>query len=302
MKTLLPQPGVARVHVEPELNLDALTRGRRFPAVPIDLDGASVDAYLEVTGERHPLYGADNRRWVPPLYPTQVRFIKHSLGGRWPSGTIQVDQQLAAYRPLHQGEILTLDTVVSDTEIQADRRRFELMSTLRDEEHRIVSIQRSTALYLDPATTAERRSRPSAPPPSPDSGASRLSDRYSLERLRAFGRVAGANDPIHIDPGFAAHSPQGGNIVQGRLVLALISRLMVERFGVRWIEAGGLEVRFRRPVRVDDLVTAWLDGSPDTSNRYRLGCHDSCGQLVFSGLAQAGSPGPGASGLSTTQR
>ena len=72
---------------EPVLEWSALSEGRVFAAVPLVLDDSRVDAYLEATGEHHPLYAhATGGGWVPPCFTTMVRFAKDALGGRWPSG------------------------------------------------------------------------------------------------------------------------------------------------------------------------------------------------------------------------
>ena len=89
-----PDGAAVSATLEAELNWSAIKAGRCFPQVAFALDDASVDAYLQATGEADPHY-EPAAGFVPPLYTTLVRFVKASLGGRWPSGTVQLGYRIA---------------------------------------------------------------------------------------------------------------------------------------------------------------------------------------------------------------
>ncbi len=298
---------------EPVLEWSALSEGRVFAAVPLVLDDSRVDAYLEATGEHHPLYAhATGGGWVPPCFTTMVRFAKDALGGRWPSGTIQLDHRLSMRRALRRGESLTLDARCVRIDEWKGRPRFEILSTLRDAAGDVAGTQSSSSLWggSPPIRVAAEPGRPAsttateAGAPQGGQGASvvnggpmtapqhrygALIDRYPMARVRAFGEVARALDPIHVDPEFARGTPYGANIVQGRLVMTLVSRLMLDRHGSRWLKGGHFTVRFVRPVRVDETVSAWAQPLAGRPGSFAVWCENVRGERVIDGEAGIGS-------------
>ncbi|MDH3279798.1 MAG: MaoC family dehydratase [Gammaproteobacteria bacterium] len=74
--------------------------------------------------------------------------------------------------------------------------------------------------------------------------------------VRAFAAISGDNNPLHLDPEFAATTRVGGAILHGMLTASLISTLV----GTRLPGPGGLymsqELKFLAPVRVGATVHA----------------------------------------------
>jgi 3-hydroxybutyryl-CoA dehydratase len=308
-------PLVAEATLEPELDWSVLVPGRRFADVSFVASDAAVDAYLDATGEHHPAYSRDGDGLVPPLWPTLVRLVKRSLGGRWPSGTLQLDHRVSSRRALRRGERLTLATRIGRVEERNARAYFETVSTLHDAEGRVVGEQTSTSMWAG-GSPAERTTEPAAAAATPgghvigaveaapatgaDAPAGQatrpapafgpLSASYPIGMLRAFGRVAGALDPIHVDEAFARTTRFGSTIAQGRLVMTLVSRLMLERFGRSWLDGGEMAVRFVRPVRAGRGVSAWAAHDPAAPERWQVWCEDDTGQTVITGWARPGPP------------
>ena len=285
--------------LEPQLDWSVIARCPAFPPVPFVASDELVDAYLQATGERHALYDAHATGFVPPLMATMVRLVKASLGGRWPSGTIQLDHRLATFRPIRRGEALTLDARIQDADIRHGNAYFTTRSVMRDALGAVVGVQSSTSMWAGavakapPGTAGSPAAarRPVEPLQLPSSDTARFGPvacRYSLRRLRAFGTVAGARDPIHVDPAFAKATRFGTNIAQGRLVMALLSRLMLERFGREWLQASELSVRFVRPVPVDATVHAWGAPSEQDPGAYTVWCELAGQGPVIVGSAQTG--------------
>lgn len=81
-----------------------------------------------------------------------------------------------------------------------------------------------------------------------------LSILVSAERVMAYAEASGDHNPLHIDPAFAATTEFGGPIAHGMLLLAYLSRLMGERFGLAWASSGSLDARFRAPAMVGAAV------------------------------------------------
>lgn len=290
----------ARAHdgPEPELDWSAIAACAAFPRVPFTVSDDVVDAYLEATGEQHALYEARGG-FVPPLFATLVRLVKRSLGGRWPSGTIQLDHRLATFRPIRRGEQLTLDARIRNAEIRNGKAYFTTRSVMRDEAGSVVGVQESTSMWAgalaaktQPGSRSETAPRKPVEefrvPASRDGRFGPVSAHFPLATLRAFGSVAGALDPIHVDPAFAQATRYATNVVQGRLVMALLSRLMLERFGREWLEGNELSVRFVRPVPVDQTVHAWGAPSDGDIAAHTVWCETPLQGPVIVGSARVG--------------
>jgi len=73
--------------------------------------------------------------------------------------------------------------------------------------------------------------------------------------LEAFAAVTGDNNPVHLDEAFAATTSFAGRIAHGMLLAGHISAVL----GAELPGSGSVYVsqtlRFRRPVRIGDLVT-----------------------------------------------
>ncbi len=295
--------------LEPELDWSDFVEGRTFPEVDIDLDDESVDAYLRATGEVNPLYArADG--FVPPMYATLVRFVKASLGGRWPSGTIQLNHRLAMFRALRRRERLTIDVRIGSISARNGRWCFETVSVMRDGHGIAVGEQTTASIWAGAliAGAAAASSTQVAPPVravgveptiGPAAAAEATAEplhtwigpvvgKYSLPMLREFGRLAGALDPIHVDPVFASGTRYRRNIVQGRLAMSLLARLMLERLGERWLQEGELSVRFRKPIYVDQGVRAWATPRRAEPLCFDVWCENEQGERVIEGLARVG--------------
>jgi 3-hydroxybutyryl-CoA dehydratase len=267
--------------LEPVLEWENLRPGHAFPVARCTLDDAFVDAYLQATGEDHPLYRAGH---APALCLSLVRFTKASLGGRWPSGTLQLGQRFRSLRALRRGERIAMDLRIGKLEERNGRRYFELLSTGRDEAGAPVAEQQMDLMWAGttkagpskPSDKKEIKEKPTLGP---------LTDRFPMARLRAYGEVAGARDPIHLDPEFAKSTPIGANVAQGKLVMTLISRLMLEHLGERWLERGNLDIRFRRPVLVDEPIQAWAAAPGAEGFEFAVWCENPRGERVIEGNA-----------------
>lgn len=284
--------------LEPVLEWNSLQAGCSFPAAPCSLDDGFVDAYLRATGEMHPLYRAAGTApdtadagYAPPFCTSLVRFTKASLGGRWPSGTLQLGQRIRSLRPLRRGERLGIDLRIGSLEERNGRLYFEAISTVRDLLGNAVGEQQMSLMWAQSADEPRAASSTTPPakarrdPPAPQGPRiGPASDRFPMARLRAYAEIAGARDPIHLDPEFARSTPPGVNIAQGKLVMTLISRLMLDHLGVRWLGGGSLDIRFRRPVPVNEPIHAWAVASGDTG--FSVWCENARGEPVIEGTAE----------------
>lgn len=88
-----------------------------------------------------------------------------------------------------------------------------------------------------------------------------VGDRYEYRRtltmddVRAFADVSGDDNPIHLDPEYAAqHAPGGTPIVHGALLMAVISKMLGRDFPGAGAVAVSLSCKFLRPVPVGSEV------------------------------------------------
>ncbi len=187
---------------EPVLEYDVLHPGQQFPTVPCLLDEAFVNAYLQATGEHHPLF---IKTYVPPLCTGLVRFVKGSLGGRWPTGTVHLSQDIRLLRPLRRGESLTIDIRIGQKYTRNSRRYLELLTTTRDTDDNPVVQGAMLMLWAGATASASparhRSSTETKPSESehhhPEGAAlSPISLDFPAVRLQAYGNVAAARDAI----------------------------------------------------------------------------------------------------------
>jgi 3-hydroxybutyryl-CoA dehydratase len=114
--------------------------------------------------------------------------------------------------------------------------------------------------------------------------------------VRAFAALTGDANPVHLDESYAAGTMFGGRIAHGMHVAGLISAVLGMRLpgpGAVYLEQS---LRFRRPVRIGDTVTARvevLDVIPER-RRVRLAttCRTQHGDLVVDGEALIMVPEP----------
>jgi 3-hydroxybutyryl-CoA dehydratase len=74
--------------------------------------------------------------------------------------------------------------------------------------------------------------------------------------IEAFAAISGDHNPLHLDEAYARTTPFGGRIAHGMLSAAYISAVVGSRLpgpGVIYLTQS---LRFRRPVKIGDPVTA----------------------------------------------
>lgn len=81
--------------------------------------------------------------------------------------------------------------------------------------------------------------------------------------IRKYADISQDYNPIHLDPDFAARTAMGGIIAHGMLSLSLIWQSLCATFGVEGMTGTELAIRFVRPVRENDWVTAGGNRSGD---------------------------------------
>jgi 3-hydroxybutyryl-CoA dehydratase len=81
-----------------------------------------------------------------------------------------------------------------------------------------------------------------------------LEKRCDFATILAFAELSDDYNPIHIDRDFAATTEMGGIIAHGPMALGLMWEMLERAFAPERLRALALDVRFRRPVREDDVI------------------------------------------------
>ena len=74
--------------------------------------------------------------------------------------------------------------------------------------------------------------------------------------IEAFAAVSGDVNPVHLDEAYARTTPFGGRIAHGMLAAAYISAVIGNRLPGSGAIYLSQSLRFRRPVKIGDQVTA----------------------------------------------
>ena len=116
-----------------------------------------------------------------------------------------------------------------------------------------------------------------------------LERRVTSQDIAAFAAVTGDDNPVHLDERYAAATAFGGRIAHGMLSAGYISAVI----GTRLPGPGAIYVsqslRFRRPVRIGDAVTARAEVSAVDLARGRVSLATRCvvgGKVVVEGEAE----------------
>lgn len=73
---------------------------------------------------------------------------------------------------------------------------------------------------------------------------------FDTERVRGWARLTADENPLHLDPDFAATTPFGVPVTHGHLLACVAVNVAQQRDGGRLVEGGRVSVRFRAPVPV----------------------------------------------------
>ncbi len=115
--------------------------------------------------------------------------------------------------------------------------------------------------------------------------------------IDAFAAVSGDTNPVHLDEAYAKTTPFGGRIAHGMLTASYISAVLgaqLPGFGSIYVSQ---TLRFRRPVRIGDEVTARVTITAIEPDRGRVTLDTQClvaGKAVIEGEAVVMAPKRGA--------
>ena len=252
-----------------------LTSGYAFPATALALDTETVARYLWATQDDNALYWRDGAVYlVPPLAVAALAFRGIAQEVALAPGSLHTGQELLFRRLVTVGERLT-----AQAHVTAGSRRRGFVALAIDlaatDESGETALSGSATLMVagsqDRATAGARRpavetqadahepvAYPALAPPAlvVDQELGPLVRTATQERIDQYAAASGDYNPIHVDPAFAARSPFGGTVAHGMLLLAYLSTLLTQAFGLAWLQTGALRVKFRNPAPAGTTVTA----------------------------------------------
>jgi acyl dehydratase len=105
-------------------------------------------------------------------------------------------------------------------------------------------------------------------------------DQRAIEN---YARLTNDFNPIHLDRGFAKTTPFGDVIAHGTMSLSLILQSLTRTLGLAAAKGARLEVRFVRPVRIGDVVTATGRRSAADDRIFEVQVTNDAGEPVIEG-------------------
>ena len=106
-----------------------------------------------------------------------------------------------------------------------------------------------------------------------------------------YAEAGGDHNPVHLDNEFAVKAGLGGTVAHGMLVLAYISQMMTQAFGLNWLQSGKLDVRFKAAARPGDTLTVsgkvakLVKADGQTTVTCSVHCINDKGEQVITGEA-----------------
>ncbi|MGB9697756.1 MAG: MaoC family dehydratase [Thermodesulfobacteriota bacterium] len=141
---------------KPELTFVDLSPGRTFRPLELAVTPELVHEYMEVVGDRHPLYFDENlakRHSLPaPIAPPGLAAIYARLSYlqdyTMPSGGVLAKQEFEFHAPAHVGDILEVKAQVKESYLdEKGRKRVIFLIEARNKEKVLISTVLLSAIW-----------------------------------------------------------------------------------------------------------------------------------------------------------
>jgi len=246
----------------------------------------SVNEYLLSVGDALPIY--KDTGIAPPLYSAALALGSLLRELALPPGAIHSLQEVETLTPVAIGSSVKVSALVEKPRRRAGLEFITVVCSV--ESDGAVAIKSKSTVLVPSGDT------PEATPREPKeqegeivkSGLSVVSKEINQDRLNAYAKASGDDNPLHLDPEFAVETQFGGIIAHGMLTLAFVSEMMAAAHGRHWLESGGLRVRFKGAAYLGDRVEAWgnLAKEQGAYRTYSVGVRNNAdGHGLISGSA-----------------
>jgi acyl dehydratase len=92
--------------------------------------------------------------------------------------------------------------------------------------------------------------------------------KVTADAIRAYAELTQDFNPIHLDPVFAAGTPMRGVIAHGTMSIGLLWQMLLRNHGAAAFDGLALELRFVKPVRIGETLTAGGSARAGEPGRY----------------------------------
>ena len=252
----------------------------------IDATLDSVETYLRSVGDSSPIYNEVGI--APPLFSAASALGSLLKELALPPGAIHSLQEIETVTPVVIGSEVTAQALVEKPRRRAGLEFVTVVCTV--ESHGSTAIKSKSTVLVPGEVSSET---PSKDGKNQNSGRivsdlAVVSRSINQDRLNAYARSSGDDNPLHLDSDFAAGTQFGGIIAHGMLTLAFISEMMAVAHGVDWLRTGSLRVRFKGAAYLGDQVETWgtLTNDQNSTLVYGVGANNTAtGQELITGSA-----------------
>ena len=253
---------------------------------PIDATLDSVETYLRSVGDSSPIY--NEAGIAPPLFSAASALGSLLKELALPPGAIHSLQEIETVTPVVIGSEVTAQALVEKPRRRAGLEFVTVVCTV--ESHGSIAIRSKSTVLVPGEVSSETRSKDgkNQNPGRIVSDLAVVSRSINQERLNAYARSSGDDNPLHLDSDFAAGTQFGGIIAHGMLTLAFISEMMAVAHGVDWLRTGSLRVRFKGAAYLGDQVETWGTLTKDQNSTliYGVGANNiATGEELITGSA-----------------
>ena len=115
--------------------------------------------------------------------------------------------------------------------------------------------------------------------------------KVTANQVVKYAESSGDLNPIHLDSAYATTTQFGKRIAHGMLIISFVSDFMYKNFREKWLNSGGLKIRFKSPVFLNDVITTngTIKNTEKSSEYDKITCFVTCtkqdGSNVISGIA-----------------
>ncbi|MDP7588902.1 MAG: MaoC/PaaZ C-terminal domain-containing protein [Dehalococcoidia bacterium] len=252
----------------------------------IDASQDSVGEYLLSVGDSLPIYKETGI--APPLYSAASALGALLRELALPPGAIHSLQEVETLTPVAIGSEVNISALVEKPRRRAGLEFITVVCSVESDGAVAIKSKSTVLVPSGDAPEAAPRAEKEQETEALESGLAIISNEINQDQLIAYAKASGDDNPLHLDPKFAAGTQFGGIIAHGMLTLAFVSEMMAAANGRDWLESGDLRVRFKGAAYLGDRVEAWgnLAKEQGASRTYSVGVRNSAnGQELIAGTA-----------------